>query len=58
MTEQPDPDTCRTVIVDGQPVSVRGNGDWTDADRDAFAEIVRAVRRKYEGSHDRPEEKR
>lgn len=45
-------ETCRTEIVDGQPVVVRGGDGWTDEDRAAFAEVVRAARRKFNAESD------
>lgn len=43
---------CRVVMVDGEPVRVQYHGDgWDDADSEAFAEIVRAARAKFEEEH-------
>lgn len=42
-------DTCRTVIVDGTPVVVRGPGPVTNDDRAALSDLVAAGRRMYEG---------
>jgi hypothetical protein len=47
-TPQPDTDACRSVDVDGEPVLVRGRGDFTEQDTEVFGEIVRAAKRKYE----------
>lgn len=45
----PDPDTCQLVeLDDGEVLRVHGSGEWTDADRAAMSEIVRAVRRRFE----------
>src|SRR6266542_373734 len=43
-----EPDTCRLVEVDGEVIRVHGAGEMNDEDRAAFAEIVRAARRRYE----------
>ncbi len=43
-----EPDTCRLVEVDGGVIRVHGAGEMNDEDRAAFAEIVRAARRRYE----------
>ncbi|MFJ2731426.1 hypothetical protein [Streptomyces sp. NPDC087317] len=43
--------TCRSVEVDGEPVHVRGSGDFTEQDAHFFGEVVRAAKRKYEGEH-------
>lgn len=37
---------CRTLVVDGQPVLVRGSGKFTPTDQAMFAELVRAARRR------------
>lgn len=39
---------CRVEMVDGEPVRVQGAGEWDDKDREAFAEVVRAARRRFE----------
>jgi len=39
-------DTCRPVEVDGEVIRVLGGAEMDAADRDAFAEIVRAAKRK------------
>lgn len=46
-----DPQDCRIVEVDGEPVRVQTSGDWSEADHAAFAEIVRAAKAKakFEG---------
>ena len=44
-------DTCRSVDVDGEPVRVRGHGDFTEQDAQFFGEVVRAAKRKYEAEH-------
>lgn len=41
-----DPQDCRIVEVDGEPVRVQASGDWSEADHAAFAEIVRALKAK------------
>jgi hypothetical protein len=38
---------CRHIEVDGEAVSVRGSGEWSDRDRGAFAEIVRSAKAKF-----------
>ncbi|MGJ5895132.1 hypothetical protein ACSCBZ_24730 [Streptomyces niveiscabiei] len=43
-----DPDTCRSIEVDGETISVRGSGDFTERDATFFREIVRAAKRRYE----------
>lgn len=43
MTEQ-----CRTYDVDGEPVVVRGSADLTDEEREALADLVRAVRARFD----------
>jgi len=43
-----DDDACRSVDVDGEPVLVRGSGDFTEQDAKFFGEIVRAAKRRYE----------
>lgn len=45
------PPTCRTVVVDGTPVLVRGQGELTPADVEALNEVVAAAKRKYEADH-------
>jgi len=44
-----DPQDCRIVEVNGEPVRVQASGDWSEADHAAFAEIVRAAKAKFEG---------
>lgn len=39
---------CEVVEVDGEPVRVQGLRPMTPEDRQAFAEVVRAARRKFE----------
>lgn len=41
-------DECRIVEVDGEPVRALFTGEPDQADLDAFAEIVRAARRRFE----------
>lgn len=45
-----EPDHCHAVeLDDGRVIHVHGgNGEWTDRDREMFAEIVRAAERRYE----------
>ena len=43
----PDNDTCRPVGVDGGIVRVHGGSEMNAADLDAFADIVRAAKRRY-----------
>ncbi len=46
---------CETFLVDRQPVRVQTSGaGLTEADREAFAEVVRAARRKYDAEHPAP----
>ena len=40
-----EPDTCRVVDVDGQPIRVRGAKPPSDRDRAAIADVVRATQR-------------
>ncbi|TLQ43466.1 hypothetical protein [Streptomyces marianii] len=49
--EQRAADTCRPVEVDGETIRVRGAQEMTDEDRAAFAEVVRAAKRKYAAEH-------
>ncbi len=52
---EPEPDTCRPVEVDGEIIRVHGAAEMTDEDRAAFAELVRAVKRRYEAEdHENP----
>ncbi|MBZ3909403.1 hypothetical protein [Streptomyces acidiscabies] len=48
---RPEPDTCRSIEVDGETISVRGSGDFTEQDANFFQEIVRAAKRRYEAEH-------
>lgn len=49
MTENAGRETCSIVDVDGESVRVLGGtDDWTEKDHEAFAEIVRAAKRKFE----------
>jgi hypothetical protein len=42
-------ETCRIVEVDGESVRVVGGADeWTQGDHEAFAEVVRAVKRRFD----------
>ena len=42
-------ETCRIVEVDGESVRVGGGADdWTQGDHEAFAEVVRAVKRRFD----------
>jgi hypothetical protein len=43
-----EPDTCKVVEIDGQPVHVRGQGDLTAKDREMLAEVIAAAQRKLE----------
>ncbi|MFJ2717443.1 hypothetical protein [Streptomyces sp. NPDC087437] len=43
--------TCRSVEVDGEPVLVRGSGDFTEQDAHFLGEVVRAAKRRYETEH-------
>lgn len=47
---------CRSVDVDGEPVLVRGSGDFTEQDTKFFGEIVRAAKRRYETEHTPPDD--
>lgn len=53
-TEATEPDTCRTVEVDGEMIRVRGNGEMTEKDREALAEVIRAAKRKLAAEHPEP----
>ncbi|MEU4391632.1 hypothetical protein [Kribbella sp. NPDC023855] len=44
--DQGDPDTCRPLEVDGQTIRVLGSGEWTDEDRAAMTEVVRATQQR------------
>jgi hypothetical protein len=47
----PEPtDTCRLVEVDGE--QVRGDGEMTEQDQVALAEVIEAARRRYAAQHD------
>lgn len=49
---QPEPaDTCRPVTVDGEIVRVHGGHEMTDEERVAFADVIRAARRRYAAEH-------
>ncbi|HEY9354227.1 MAG TPA: hypothetical protein VIP28_13285 [Nocardioides sp.] len=41
-------DRCRPVEVDGEIIQVYGGAEMDEQDRAAFAELVRAVKRRYE----------
>jgi hypothetical protein len=41
-------DECTVVEVDGMPVAVRGSGQITERDREMFAEVVQAAKRRFE----------
>jgi hypothetical protein len=43
-------DKCRPVLVDGETIRVLGGREMSVADRDAFAEIVRAAKRRMSES--------
>ncbi|GFH36604.1 hypothetical protein [Streptomyces pacificus] len=47
----PEPDACRPVEIDGETIRVRGAQEMTDEARAAFAEVVRAAKRKYAAEH-------
>jgi hypothetical protein len=48
----PEPtDTCRLVEVDGEQVLVRGDGEMTEQDQAALAEVIAAARRRYAAQH-------
>jgi hypothetical protein len=38
-----EPETCRTVDVDGTPVLIHGSGEMTEQDVEYFTQIVRAA---------------
>jgi hypothetical protein len=46
-------DTCRVYEVDGEPIRVHGQ-PMDAADQDAFAEIVRAAKRRFAREHPEP----
>lgn len=41
-------DTCRLIEVDGEVIRVLGGHGMDDEDRAAFAEIVRAAKRRFD----------
>ena len=41
---------CRTLEVNGKIVIFLGSGDWTDTDRETFAQLVRAAKAKVTAS--------
>jgi hypothetical protein len=43
-------DKCRPVVVDGEVIRVLGGREMSAADREAFAEIVRAAKRRMSES--------
>ena len=45
--DETEPDACRLVEVDGEVIRVHGAAEMNDEDRAAFAELVRAVKRRY-----------
>ena len=48
---QTQPDTCRSIVVDGQTISVRGSGVPAELDLAFFGEVVRAAKRRYAAEH-------
>jgi hypothetical protein len=44
---EPDEDKCRPVEVDGEIIRVHGDGEMDALDREMFAEVVRAAKRKW-----------
>lgn len=50
-TEAADGGACHQVQVDGETITVRGTGDFTEQDTEFFAEIVRAAKRRYAAEH-------
>lgn len=46
--DQDEHDTCRPLDVDGATLRVHGSGEWTDQDRAAMAELVRAAQRRMD----------
>ncbi|MCM1972293.1 hypothetical protein [Streptomyces sp. G1] len=44
-------DTCRSIEVDGQTISVRGQGVPAEQDLAFFGEVVRAAKRRYAADH-------
>lgn len=48
----PDGQTCRTVDVDGEPVSYRGDGEpLSEEARGALTHVVRAARQRFDAEH-------
>ena len=47
MNDQPE-DTCRPVEIDGETIRVRGAAEMSDESREAFGEVVRAAKAKFE----------
>lgn len=46
---------CRLVDVDGETIRVQGGRAMTDHEKTLFAEIVRAVKRRWATDHDADE---
>jgi hypothetical protein len=44
-------DTCRVLVIDGQPIRVHGGKEPTDQGRAALAEAIAAARRRYAAEH-------
>ena len=47
-------DKCRPVEVDGEVIRVHGGAEMDAADREAFADIVRAAKRRFAAEADEP----
>lgn len=52
--QQPEPDTCRPIEVDGETIRVHGGQNFTERDQELFAEVVRAAKRRYAAEHPDP----
>lgn len=48
MTDQPEPDTCRLVDIDGETIRVRGSSELSEESRAALVEVIRAAKRRME----------
>jgi hypothetical protein len=45
-------DKCRPVVVDGEVIRVLGDGEMDATDREMFADLVRAAKRRYADAQD------
>jgi hypothetical protein len=51
MTDQPEPDRCRPVEIDGEIIRVRGAEEMSDESRAALADVIQAAKRKHAAEH-------